>query len=80
MSRQQSKRTHATGTCVHVADDDFGELSRTAKRTGSIQVGGLALSQMLTLYTTPVVYIYLDRLRLWFYSRRHPDLVPALQH
>ncbi len=28
-------------------------------------VGGLIFSQMLTLYTTPVVYIYLDRFRLW---------------
>ncbi|MBS1186849.1 MAG: multidrug transporter subunit MdtC [Burkholderiaceae bacterium] len=28
-------------------------------------VGGLLLSQLLTLYTTPVVYIYLDRFRLW---------------
>ncbi|MDB5608254.1 MAG: acriflavine resistance protein [Bradyrhizobium sp.] len=28
-------------------------------------VGGLALSQILTLYTTPVVYIYLDRLQNW---------------
>jgi multidrug efflux pump len=33
-------------------------------------VGGLIFSQMLTLYTTPVVYLYLDRLRLWFASRR----------
>ncbi len=29
-------------------------------------VGGLIFSQMLTLYTTPVVYLYLDRLRLFF--------------
>jgi multidrug efflux pump subunit AcrB len=29
-------------------------------------VGGLLVSQLLTLYTTPVVYLYLDRLRLWF--------------
>ena len=29
-------------------------------------VGGLIVSQMLTLYTTPVVYLYLDRCRLWF--------------
>ncbi len=32
-------------------------------------VGGLIFSQMLTLYTTPVVYIYLDRFRLWFHGR-----------
>jgi multidrug efflux pump len=32
-------------------------------------VGGLIFSQMLTLYTTPVVYLYLDRFRLWFHSR-----------
>ncbi|MCB4358822.1 multidrug efflux RND transporter permease subunit [Quatrionicoccus australiensis] len=38
-------------------------------------VGGLIVSQLLTLYTTPVVYLYLDRLRLavkaWK-TRRHP--------
>lgn len=34
-------------------------------------VGGLILSQMLTLYTTPVVYLYLDRVRLWW-ARKHP--------
>src|SRR5208282_499138 len=28
-------------------------------------VGGLILSQLLTLYTTPVVYLYLDQFRLW---------------
>ncbi|VIO76396.1 Multidrug resistance protein MdtB [Bradyrhizobium ivorense] len=33
-------------------------------------VGGLALSQLLTLYTTPVVYLYLDRLQIWLF-RRH---------
>jgi HAE1 family hydrophobic/amphiphilic exporter-1 len=33
-------------------------------------VGGLALSQILTLYTTPVVYIYLDRLQTWMFGER----------
>jgi hydrophobe/amphiphile efflux-1 (HAE1) family protein len=34
-------------------------------------VGGLLVSQLLTLYTTPVVYLYLDRLRLWIGGRGH---------
>ena len=33
-------------------------------------VGGLMVSQLLTLYTTPVVYLYLDRLRVWMESKR----------
>src|SRR5207302_3923675 len=33
-------------------------------------VGGLALSQILTLYTTPVVYLYLDRLGTWIAGLR----------
>lgn len=32
-------------------------------------VGGLIFSQMLTLFTTPVVYLYLDRFRLWSHNR-----------
>jgi len=32
-------------------------------------VGGLIVSQMLTLYTTPVVYIYLDRFQSWLLTR-----------
>jgi hydrophobe/amphiphile efflux-1 (HAE1) family protein len=35
-------------------------------------VGGLALSQVLTLYTTPVVYIYLDRLQTWLFGKKKP--------
>ena len=33
-------------------------------------VGGLIFSQMLTLYTTPVVYLYMDRLRSWIDRKR----------
>jgi len=36
---------------------------------GIAVVGGLIFSQMLTLYTTPVVYLYLDRFRLWIDSK-----------
>jgi multidrug efflux pump len=37
-------------------------------------VGGLLMSQVLTLYTTPVVYLYLDRVRLWWERIRNRHL------
>jgi multidrug efflux pump len=40
-------------------------------------VGGLILSQLLTLYTTPVVYLEFDRFRLWLQRRRRTGLSPA---
>ena len=43
----------------------FGEGGELRQPLGISIVGGLILSQMLTLYTTPVIYLYLDRLRLW---------------
>jgi multidrug efflux pump subunit AcrB len=39
--------------------------SELRRPLGIAIVGGLMISQMLTLYTTPVMYLYLDRLRLW---------------
>jgi multidrug efflux pump subunit AcrB len=44
--------------------------SELRRPLGIAIVGGLIVSQMLTLYTTPVVYLYLDRCRLWFERRR----------
>jgi len=43
--------------------------SELRRPLGITIVGGLILSQLLTLFTTPVVYVYLDRLSLWI--RRH---------
>jgi multidrug efflux pump subunit AcrB len=40
-------------------------------------VGGLALSQILTLYTTPVVYIYLDRLQTRLFGEQKNAAAPA---
>ena len=47
----------------------FGEGAELRRPLGIAVVGGLLLSQLLTLYTTPVVYLYLDRFRLWAKSR-----------
>ena len=47
----------------------FGEGSELRRPLGISIVGGLLVSQALTLYTTPVVYIYLDRFRLWCQRR-----------
>jgi multidrug efflux pump len=51
-----------------------GTGSELRRPLGITIVGGLVFSQLLTLYTTPVVYLYLDRLRLWFerLRRRRP--------
>jgi multidrug efflux pump len=43
----------------------FGVGSELRQPLGISIVGGLAVSQILTLYTTPVIYLYLDRLRVW---------------
>jgi len=46
-----------------------GDGAEMRRPLGIAILGGLVLSQMLTLYTTPVVYLYLDRLRLWALQR-----------
>ena len=49
-----------------IGNGDGAELRRPL---GIAVVGGLFLSQLLTLYTTPVMYLYLDRFRLWAKAR-----------
>jgi multidrug efflux pump len=54
-----------------------GDGAELRQPLGISVVGGLIVSQMLTLYTTPIIYLYLDRFRLWSRDRwrsRYPDL------
>ncbi len=49
-----------------------GTGSELRKPLGVSIVGGLLISQVLTLYTTPVIYLYMERLGRWVAARRRP--------
>jgi len=66
------------GIPIAVGTGNGAELRRPL---GIAIVGGLLFSQMLTLYTTPVVYLYLDRFRAWLSGGkrlRHLDPAPIM--
>jgi multidrug efflux pump len=54
-----------------------GTGSELRRPLGITIVGGLVFSQMLTLYTTPVLYLYLDRFRLWLKGQPDHPLMTA---
>ena len=57
----------------------FGEGGEIRRPLGVAIVGGLMVSQVLTLYTTPVIYVYLDRFSLWANAKRRRFFSPSAQ-
>jgi multidrug efflux pump len=58
----------------------FGSGGEVRRPLGIAIMGGLIVSQLLTLYTTPVVFLYLDRFSQWSLHQRHrlfPNLFRA---
>ena len=57
-----------------------GAGSELRRPLGIAIVGGLLVSQWLTLYTTPVIYLYLDRLAHWLAPRRRRKVLASPGH
>jgi hydrophobic/amphiphilic exporter-1 (mainly G- bacteria), HAE1 family len=63
----------------------LGAGAESRRPLGLAVVGGLLVSQFLTLYITPVYYVYIEQARKWLVRRRvpaphaEPQAVPAMQ-
>ncbi len=51
--------------------------SELRRPLGIAMVGGLLVSQVLTLYTTPIIYIFFDRIATRFSRSKHPDIAAS---
>jgi HAE1 family hydrophobic/amphiphilic exporter-1 len=56
----------------------LGAGAESRRPLGLAVVGGLVVSQLLTLYITPVYYVYIERARLWLAARKSPAAVEPL--
>jgi HAE1 family hydrophobic/amphiphilic exporter-1 len=55
----------------------FGAGGGARMPLGLAVVGGLLLSQMLTLYITPVIYLYFERLQAWLNKQKQPEVIQS---